>query len=139
MARRLLAGVVVAAALGAVGTAAGQSPPLIRAANAVDRHLVLKLTVNDLRPTELAIAKRRAVDADGVLLAKDVRVREAIRIPASAYGVVRWRSQKALRPGVYFVQVTAVASGVVTDCPPFQRNCNERWSSVLRVVVRAPR
>jgi len=138
MARRLLVGVVAAAALGAGGTAAAQSP-LLRAANVVHRHLVLELTADDLRPTELAIARRRAVDADGVLLAKTVRLREAIRIPASAYGVVRWRSQKALRPGVYFVQVTAIATGDVTDCPPFQRNCNERWSSVLRVVVRASR
>jgi len=138
MARRLLVGVVAAAALGAGGTAAAQSP-LLRAANVVHRHLALELTADDLRPTELAIARRRAVDADGVLLAKAVRLREAIRIPASAYGVVRWRSQKALRPGVYFVQVTAIATGDVTDCPPFQRNCNERWSSVLRVVVRSSR
>lgn len=134
MARSLLAGVVVAAALGAVGSAAGQLP-LLRGASVVHRHVVLKLSVGDLRPIELAVATKRTVDADGALLSQDVRLREPIRLLASAYGVVRWRSQTLIRPGTYFVQVTAVPTSEITDCPPFQRNCNDHWSNVLRVVV----
>jgi hypothetical protein len=136
MARKWLAGVVVAVALGTVGPAAADQLPILRSAKVVHRHLVLKISVVDVRPTELAVAKRRGVNADGALLRKNVRLRETIQLPGSASGVVRWRSPKALRPGTYFVQVTAVVTDGVTDCPPKQRDCNERWSNVRRVVVR---
>ncbi len=135
MARKLLAAVVVATSLGAVGSAAGQAP-LLRSAKVVDRHVVLELLVSDVRPVEFTAAKRRTVDSDGALLHKNLRLRETIQLPASAGTIVRWQSPKALRPGVYFVQVMAVETGGVTDCPPKQRSCNERWSNVHRVVVR---
>jgi hypothetical protein len=32
----------------------------------------------------------------------------------------------------------AVATGGLTDCPKFQRNCNVHWSNVQRVVVPRP-
>jgi hypothetical protein len=136
MARKLLAGVAVVAALGAVAPAAADQAPLLRAAKAVHRHVVLQISVSDLRPVELIVAKRRAVNADGALLQKNVRLQEAIQIPASQTGVVRWQSHKTLRPGTYYVQVKAVQTVDVTDCPPKMRNCNERWSNVRRVVVR---
>lgn len=138
MARKLLAGMVIAAALGAVGTAAARQLPILRSANAVHRHLVLGISVGDTRPTELVVAKRRAVDVFGALLQKNVRLREAIRLAPSASGVVRWQSPVALRPGVYFVQVMAVATSGLTDCPKFLRNCNEHWSNVQRVVIPRP-
>jgi hypothetical protein len=137
MARGLLAGVVVAAALGAVGPAAGGRLPIVRSATVVDRHVVLGLSVGDLRHVELAVAKRRAVGASGALLRKNVRRRETIQLPASAGSIRRWRSPKALRAGVWFVQVTAVETGGVTDCPTFSRNCLDHWSNVRSVVVRA--
>ncbi|HEU5216433.1 MAG TPA: hypothetical protein VFU30_12935 [Gaiellaceae bacterium] len=137
MARALLAGVVGAAVLGAVGTAAAGQLPIVRSVGVVHRHVVLELSVGSIRPVEFSAATRRAVDADGALLSKNVRLRETIQVPASAGGVVRWESPKALRPGTYFVQVTAVetAGGGVMDCPPKQPRCNELWSSVRRVVV----
>src|SRR6266571_3330527 len=104
MARKLLAGVVVAAALGAVGPAAADQLPILRSATAVHRHMALAISVGDVRPTEMLVAKRRAVDAEGALLPKNIRIQETIQVPALANGVVRWRSQKRLRPGVYFVQ-----------------------------------
>jgi hypothetical protein len=136
VARKLLAGVAVVAALGAVAPAAADQMPLLRAAKAVHRHVVLQISVSDLRPIELTVAKRRAVNADGALLQKNVRLQEAIQIPASQTGVIRWQSHKTLRPGTYYVQVTAVQTVDVTDCPPKMRSCNERWSNVRRVVVR---
>jgi len=136
MARRLLAGVAVAAALATVGPATAGQVQILRAATAVHRHVVLQLSVADLSPTELVVAKRRAVGTDGAFLGKNVRLREAIRLPYSASAVVRWRSPKALHPGVYFVQVMAVETGGVTDCPQFLPACNERWSNVRRVAVR---
>jgi hypothetical protein len=136
MARTLLAGAMVAAALGAVGPATADQLPILRSAKALQRHLVLAISVGDLRPTEMLVAKRRAVDVEGALLPKNVRVHETIHVSATAGGVVRWRSGVTLRPGIYFVQVTAVGTGGVTDCPPKLRNCDEHWSNVRRVVVR---
>jgi hypothetical protein len=138
MARRLLAGLVLAAALGAVAPAAADQLPLLRAAKAAHRHVVLQISVSDLRPVELTVAKRRAVNADGALLQKNIRLQETIQLPASKTGLVRWQSRKTLRPGTYFVQVKAVQNGDVTGCPPKMRNCNEHWSNVRRVVVRRP-
>jgi hypothetical protein len=137
MARKLLAGIAVAGALGAVGPAAAGQLPFLRSAAVSHRHVVLELSVGDLRPVEFTAAKRRTVDPEGALLQKNVRLRESIRLAASASGVVRWLTPKALRPGIYFVQVMAVETGGVTDCPPkFMRTCNDRWSNIRRVVVR---
>ena len=138
MARKLLAGAVVAAALGAVGPATAGQPSLLRSAKAVNRHVVLQLTVSDLRPVGLTVAARRAVDADGALLQKSVRLQQTIQIPASKTGLVRWQSHATLRPGTYFVQVKAVETGNVLDCPPKMPSCNDRWSTVRRLVVPRP-
>lgn len=96
---------------------------------------MLKIAVTDLQPLALLVARQGAVDADGALLEKNIRLEETIQPPASASGVVRWRSPEALRHGTWFVQVTALETGGVTDCPPNQSNCNERWSNVRRVAV----
>lgn len=139
MARRLLAGVgvVVAVALGSVAPAVGAQSPLLRSATALDRHVVVRVAVGDLRPVQLTVATSRAVDADGALLRRNIRLRESIQLPPSATGVVRWQSRKRLAPGTYFVQVMAVETGGVTDCPKFQRNCLDHWSNVRRIVVPA--
>jgi len=138
MARRLLAGAAVVAALGAVAPAAADQMPLLRTAKVVHRHVVVQISASDLRPIELTVANRRAVDADGALLQKNVRLQETIQIPASQTGVVRWQSHHALGPGTYFVQVKAIQTGDVTDCPPKMRNCNDHSSNVRRVVVPRP-
>jgi hypothetical protein len=135
MARKLLAGVVIAAALGVVGPAAAGQLSILRSAKAVDRHVVIAVSVADLRPVAFTVAKRRAVDAHGALLRQNVRLQETIRLPSSGSGVVTWQSPKALRPGAYFVQVQAIETGGVTDCPRFSPGCNLRWSNVRRVVV----
>jgi hypothetical protein len=134
----MLAGVVIAASLGAVGTAAADRSPLVRSVKVARRHVVLELAVGNARPVEFTAAKRRAVDGKGVLLPRNVRLRETIQLPASARGVVRWQSPKTLGPGTYFVQVKAVATGGggVMDCPPKQLNCDVRWSGLHRVTIR---
>lgn len=137
MARRLLAGVVIAAALGAAGTAAAGQMPLLRSATTVQRHLVLELWARDLRPIELTVSRRREVAADGAFPAQDVRLRERIQLPPTAAGLVRWQSAKTLRPGIWFVQVAAIETGGVTDCPKAVPNCVEHWSNVRRVAVRS--
>lgn len=138
MARKLLAGVVLAAALGCVGPASADQVQILRSAKVVHRHPVLKIAVADVRPLTLLVARRGTVDARGALLEKNIRSEETIEAPSTASGVVRWRSPRRLHHGTWFVQVTALDTGGVTDCPPGKRNCGERWSNVRRVSVRKP-
>jgi hypothetical protein len=135
MARKLLAAVVVAVAAGGVAQTTLAQTPILRSATVAHRHVVVTVTVGDLQPTEQVVATRRAVSADGALLRRYVRLQEAMHLPPSATGVVRWKSRGTLGPGTYFVQVIAVETGGITDCPPKLLSCNERWSSVRRVVV----
>jgi hypothetical protein len=137
VARRLLAGAVVAAVLAVAVPASAGELSILRSASVVARHLVLQLSVRDLRPTQMIVAKRGTVGADGALLPKNTRLREPIQLPGTDTGLVLWKSSHALLPGVYFAQVKAIETGGVTDCPRFQRNCLDRWSNVRRVVVRA--
>lgn len=139
MARKLLAGLAIATALTAVGPAAADQVPILRSARVVHRHPVLKIAVADVRPLALLVARRGAVDGNGALLERNIRAEETIETSSSSpRGVVRWRSPKRLRLGTWFVQVTALETDGVTDCPPGESNCNERWSNVRRVTVRKP-
>jgi len=135
MARKLLAAVVVAVAAGGVAQASGAQSPILLSAFAVNRHVVVKVSFGDLRPVELSVAKQRAVTTDGAFVQQNVRLQETIRLPQATTGVARWQSNGTLAPGTYFVQVMAVETGGVTDCPKFFRTCLEHWSNVRRVVV----
>jgi hypothetical protein len=96
MARTLLAGVVLAAALGGVGPASADQVQILRSAKVVHRHPVLKIAVAGVRPLALLVARRGAVDGDGALLEKNIRLDETIELPSSPSGVVRWRSPVGL-------------------------------------------
>lgn len=137
----MLAGVVVAVALGCVASATAKDLPILRSATVQSRHVVVHIEISDARPVQLMVANRSAVGVDGALTAKNVRVRETIRLaPPAAMGVVRWQSRTKLAPGTYFVQVMAVeAGGGITDCPKskFLHNCLDRWSNVRKIVVPA--
>jgi hypothetical protein len=136
MARKLPLAVVLVVALLGAGVASAGSSPILRSAAVSDRHVVVRVDVSDLVPVELVAAENGAKNARGALLAANVRFREAIRFPASAAGTVRWETAKRLAPGTYYVQVMAIETGGVTDCPPGDRQCTEQWSNVQRVVVR---
>ncbi len=138
MARTLLAGVIVAAALAVVAPATGKELPFLRSASVNARHVVLQVAVGDVRPVQLTVADRSDVGVNGALLAKNVVRRETIQlVPAVSTGLVRWKSRTMLAPGTYFVQVMGVdTSGGLTDCPPkLTRTCLDRWSNVRRIVV----
>ena len=139
MARTLLAGVIAMAALGVAGAASGQLP-ILRTATVAHRHIAIQVAVGDIRPMQLTVSTNRAVDANGALTARYVRLRETIQLPAAAAGVVGWQSRKQLAPGTYFVQVVAIEvdTGGITDCPPkLMRACLDQWSNVRRVIVPA--
>jgi hypothetical protein len=133
----VLAGLVVAVALGGVAPATGKELPILRAATVHARHVVLLVAVGDVRPVQLTVATRGAVDDSGALVAQNVRLRETIQLtPPATTAVARWQSRTRLTPGTYFVQVLAVESGGgLTDCPKFLRNCLDHWSNVRRIVV----
>jgi hypothetical protein len=136
MARKLpLSAVLVVALIAAAGAWAG-TLPILRSAAVSGRHLVVQVDVSDLRPVEFVAAASGAQGPGGALLSTNVRVREAIKLPASAVGTVRWETEKRLSPGAYYVQVMAIDTGGVTDCPPGDRQCTEHWSNVRRVIVR---
>jgi hypothetical protein len=136
MARRLLAGILAIAALGPVGAAAGQQVSILRSAKVVHGHPVVAISLTDARPVEFLAAKRRTVDPNGALLARNVRLRETIDVTSPSSGVVSWQSPRALHRGTWFVQVTVVATGGVTDCPPKTTKCGVDFSNIRRVVVR---
>jgi hypothetical protein len=138
MARGVLAGVVVAAALGAVGPAAGGRLPIVRSATVVDRHVVLGLSAGHLRPVELSVAKRRAVGASGALLRKNVRRRETIQLPASA-GSIRPLAEPEGTPRGRLVRPGDGGRDGRRDglSTVLSRNCLDHWSNVRSVVVRA--
>jgi hypothetical protein len=141
MARRwLLAGCFCLVALGGMAAPATVQLPILRSATVRYRHVVLKVVVGDVRPVEFIAATSRAVDpTTGALVQANVKLRESITLAPAAAGVVRWRSMRVLRPGVYFVQLKAVVTGGVTDCPHFQRDCLDHWSNVRRVIVASSR
>jgi hypothetical protein len=140
MARKLLAGVVLTAALGGVAVAAAAQLPILRSATVVKRHVVIQVVVGDVRPTQLTVSTRRTVDAYGALAASYVRLRDPIQLAPSSTGIVAWQSPQRVAPGTYFVQVAAVEvdTGGITDCPPkLMRMCLDQWSNVRRIVVPA--
>jgi hypothetical protein len=135
MARWLLA-CVLASLVSGGGASAADQLPLLRSVQVVHGHVVVLVEVSDVRPVELFAATRRAEASSGGLLSANIRLRETIRLAASATGVVRWQSRKRLLPGTYYVQVLALDTAGVTDCIPPQRDCLRHWSNVRRVVVR---
>ena len=116
----VLAGVVVCGRTGRRRAGGGQrvaDSPLCNGRHA--RHVVLLIAAGDVRPVQLTVATRQAVDNSGALVAKNVRLRETIQLtPPAPTGVARWQSRTTLAPGTYFVQVMAVESGGgITNCP----------------------
>lgn len=109
--------------------------PILRSATADHHHLVVRITVSDLTPVDLIAANRRTVDRSGALLDTNIRLRERIKPGAEANGILRYRSRKTLKPGSYYVQVLAIDTSGVTDCPHTQPNCLQHWSDIRRVLI----
>jgi hypothetical protein len=109
------------------------SQPHLRSARPQGGHIVVVYTLGDQAPSKIVVATRRATGMGGALLAKNVRLREplpaSIRVRGDAFRV---RTRHTLRPGRYFVQVSATA--LVPGCTP-HKPCPTRWSNVLPVRV----
>lgn len=134
--RSTVAAVAALLALGSgllASAPAAVSQPHLRSARARSGHIVVVYTLGDQAPSRIVVATRRATGMGGGFLAKNVRLREplpaSVRVRGDAY---RARTRQTVRPGRYFVQVSATALGL--DCTP-HKPCPTRWSNVLPVRV----
>jgi hypothetical protein len=126
---------VAALALAAPGFAASGAPVLV-AATSMHRHVVVRFTVGDLQPWFIEIAVSPATEASGAFLPGRVRLRERVGAhPDPVTGIVRWRTFGMLAPRTYYVHVSGIEGGGVTDCPVQLPDCIVRWSKarILRV------
>lgn len=116
---------------------AASGAPVLRTAEAVRGHVVVTFTIADLQPWLVEVAVSSTTDTQGEFLTRDVRLRERITArPDPVTGVVRWRTQKRLPARDYYVEVSGIESGGVTDCLPQVRSCLVHWSNARRVRVR---
>jgi hypothetical protein len=122
----------------AMASVATDAQPRLLSARSARGHIVVSAVLGELTPDQVQVASRPSTGRDGVLLRKNVRLRESLAAGVEhGTGRIRWRSKHALSHGVYWVQVSAVQTDGVTDCLPHGRRCGELWSNVLRVVVHA--
>jgi len=113
--------------------AAGRLPYLASAAPR-NGHVLVAFSLGDLAPGELVVATSSRVSANGALTT-GIELDEALK-PSATPGTAHWRSRKTLRRGRYFVQVSGIDTGGVTDCMPRQRGCGQDWSNIRRLVVQ---
>ncbi len=132
MARRALIGALVGVLLTAVPAAA--SLPSLRSVSSHRRHVVAVFALGDLAPGHILVATRPTRERGGAFPAENVRLREAMS-PSLRNGLYRWQTRHTLRPGTYFVEISA--RPITTDCLPI-KGCPVLWSNVRRLVVRRP-
>jgi hypothetical protein len=116
------------------GNVAAAPAPYLRSVAAVHRHVVAVFSLGtDQAPRQIVIAASPKTGPNGALVSTNVRLRETIarttRVPAGT----RVETRHSLRPGRYWVQVSAAAIGI--DCLPTKPTCNVRWSNVRRLVI----
>jgi hypothetical protein len=126
---------IAAAALGAAlvtGASAGTPTPYLRSATAANRHVVVTYRLGDLLPGRILVASSAQRETSGRFVQANVRLNEPLSGTRTASGL-RLRTRHALRPGRYYVEVSATVVGV--DCTP-RKPCPTDWSNVRRVIVK---
>ena len=93
-----------------------------------------RFSLHGLAPGQFVAASSPRVDAVGAL-ATGIKLREKLRVTTTGSGMIHWRSPQALAHGRYYVQVSGVDLGGVTDCVPRARGCGQEWSNIRRVIV----
>jgi hypothetical protein len=115
--------------------AAGTHGLVLEAVGQNHGHIIANADFAGLAPAYLVVATKPRRLATGALSPMNVRLRQAIRPTRPVNGLVRIHVRKRLPAGTYYVQVSAVEGGGVTDCSPHQYGCGDTWSNVLRVVI----
>ena len=114
--------------------AAAVSQPHLRSASVRQGHVVVVYTLDEQLPSKIVVATHPTTGRDGDFLAKNVRLREPLSATTRVKGAYRMRTRHTLRPGRYYVHVSATVLGL--DCTA-HKPCPAHWSNVLR--VRVPR
>ncbi len=133
MCRRWIIGAALIAAVTA-STASATGVPHIVSATSSHRHLVVRAQYGDFLPVTVTAATKPAT-VRGALARANVVYSTRLDLKASG-GTLRWRSPTKLPSGTYWVQVSAVNSDSVPDCPPQLHNCTTHYSNVVRVTIR---
>jgi hypothetical protein len=136
----LVAAAALAAALLTSVSAGASAQPSLLSATASRGHVVAVFTLGsgasaDIAPDHIAVALRPALEADGSFVPANVRLQESVSNLTHVSNGERVRTQHRLRPGRYYVKVSAVVVGL--DCTP-HTPCRELWSNARRIVVPRP-
>jgi len=116
------------------GNVAAATAPYLRSVAAVHRHVVAVFRLGtDQAPRQILVATSPKTEPNGALVSTNVRLRETIarttRVPAGTREVTR----HSLRPGRYWVQVSAEVTGL--DCLPEKPCRTTSWSNVRSLVI----
>ena len=106
--------------------------PNLRSAGASHRHVVVVFTTGELAPRSVQVATRPQRGSDGSFVAANVRLNELMR-PARVAAGFRWRTRGKLRPGRYYVAVSATE--IALDCTP-HKPCKTSWSNARSIRIR---
>jgi hypothetical protein len=115
------------------GNVAAAPAPYLRSVAAVHRHVAAVFRLGtDQAARQIVVAASPKTGPNGALVSTNVRLRETIarttRVPAGTRVVTR----HSLRPGRYWVQVSADVTGL--DCLP-AKPCRASWSNVRSLVI----
>ncbi len=120
----------------AVPAAASADGPRLRSAHAVGGHVEVVFSLGGLvRASQIQIAAGPGAGPGGRFPTRTLRLSERIAAaPDASTGLVRWRTRGTVRPGRYWVRVSAVDAGE-TGCTPKLSDCLAQWSNMLPVTV----
>jgi hypothetical protein len=129
----LAAAIGLAAAILASNVTAATPAPYLRSVVAVNRHVVAVFRLGtDLAPRQIVVAVSPKTEPNGALVSTNVRLRETIALTTHVPGGTRVKARHTLRPGRYWVQISAEVVGL--DCLP-AKPCRASWSNVRSLVI----
>jgi hypothetical protein len=133
MRRRWLLSLAALPAVFVLSSAVAAREPVVWSASQHGGHVIVSYSLGDLAPGDLVVATSTRRNRVGELV-DGVKLRERLPLSRSLHRL-QWRSRRALRHGVYFVQVSGIQADGVADCTPPLLGCGQRWSNVRRIVV----
>jgi hypothetical protein len=129
----LAAAIGLAAAILASNVTAATPTPYLRSVVAVNRHVVAVFRLGtDLAPRQIVVAVSPKTEPNGALVSTNVRLRETIALTTHVPGGTRVKARHTLRPGRYWVQISAEVVGL--DCLP-AKPCHASWSNARALVI----
>lgn len=116
------------------GNVAAAPVPYLRSVSALHRHVVAVFRLGtDQTARQIVVATSPKTGPNGALLSTNVRLRETIARTTRVAAGTRVVTRHSMRPGRYWVQVSAGATGI--NCLP-AKPCPVSWSNVRSLVIR---